>query len=254
MRNVFGEFNEDNILCKFDLKGSKLNRKENVEKNALENMVMKDCNFNEIEHSLLLTQEYKDRLIQNVKKDAHMLSSLGIMDYSLLVVKLSFNKDEIIALFGPGHKKKIEHNVHKMLDNERLFTSNTDSSGEELPQSKKTESIQSNFIDEEGRPGEIAYDVNQLRFNINKVSHLKKYMFPSLQYHIVYIAAIIDFFQLYNMRKNLETKFKLIKASKEDISSIPPNEYMQRFINNLMKITDAEGLLKKNVILSRDSI
>ena len=83
-----------------------------------------------------------------------------------------------------------------------------------------------------------------MRFQVNQIGNLKKYIFPSLKADVAYIIAIIDFFQLYDLRKNLETQFKRFKANKRDISSVPPEEYVIRFINNLSKITNGKQLLK----------
>ena len=54
----------------------------------------------------------------------------------------------------------------------------------------------------------IDFNFNELRFEDKKIECLKKYFFPSLKGDILYIISIIDFFQLYNLQKNLEKKYK----------------------------------------------
>ena len=71
-------------------------------------------------------------------------------------------------------------------------------------------------------------------------------MFPSLKGDIVYIMSIIDYFQIFNLQKNLENKYKKFKtgAKKEEISSIPPDEYKDRFIEFVKRKTDSEQFLR----------
>ena len=59
--------------------------------------------------------------------------------------------------------------------------------------------------------------------------------------------SIIDFFQLYNLQKNFETKYKQIanRIKAKYISSVPPNEYKERFIEFVKNKSDSEKFLKK---------
>ncbi|MCQ2818511.1 MAG: hypothetical protein MJ252_14680 [archaeon] len=99
MRNLFGNF-KDNITCKYDLKGSTLGRKQDIENEVLEKTVMKDLNFEEIERALLISKEDQQRLISACENDSKFLADMGLMDYSLLVVKLSLSKSEIDHIFN----------------------------------------------------------------------------------------------------------------------------------------------------------
>lgn len=224
MKNVFGTFN-DNVLCRYDLKGSALNRKVELDGEKIEEEVMKDLNFLEIEGGLMINDETTKKLMTVSANDVTFLASLGIMDYSLLVVKLSFNKDEIVRVFGKYHRKKTEREISFLLGESKELKSMGNTEDEE-----ETDSI----VDDEN-----------VRFNPCHILNLKKYIFPSLKADIAYIIAIIDFFQLYNLRKNLETHFKRFKANKDDISSVPPEDYVIRFIKNLSKITNGKQLLSK---------
>lgn len=230
MKNVFGTFS-DNVLCKYDLKGSALNRKVELDAEKIDQEVMKDLNFLEIEGGLMINDDTTKKLMTISANDVTFLASLGIMDYSLLVVKLSLNKDEIVEIFGKYHKKKTEAEISLLLgETSELFPKEKDEEDEE---EKKEE-----------EPN-IRVNNDNIRFEISQIANLKKYIFPSLKADVAYIIAIIDFFQLYDLRKNLETQFKRFKANKNDISSVPPEEYVIRFINNLSKITNGKQLLKK---------
>ena len=87
---------------------------------------------------------------------------------------------------------------------------------------------------------------NGIRFKDSKIDTLRKYFFPSLKWDILYIMSIIDFFQLYNIQKNLETKYKQIakRVKAKYISSVPPEEYKERFIQFVKKKSDSEKYLK----------
>ncbi len=90
-------------------------------------------------------------------------------------------------------------------------------------------------------------DNDKIRFKEGNIASLKKYMFPSLKADIVYIMSIIDYFQIFNLQKNLENKYKKFKTGvkKEEISSIPPDEYKDRFIEFVKQKTDSEQYLRQ---------
>ncbi|MCQ2819983.1 MAG: 1-phosphatidylinositol-4-phosphate 5-kinase family protein [archaeon] len=232
MKNVFGIFGES-VLCKYDLKGSKLNRETDVNDKQIESGVMKDINFLKIEGGLILDQEYTKKLNDTCFDDANFLASLGIMDYSLLVVKIALNNDEMSALFGKFHRLDSEKNFQRMMSGPGQFTESENAMERQLRDVEKDTGEESK-----------EYNKENLNFSLKSVPNLKKYIFPSLKPDIMYILAIIDFFQLYNFNKKMETAFKRIKAEYHDISSADPQLYVNRFMENIMLISNTEGLLK----------
>ena len=232
MKNVIGSFNE-NLICKYDLKGSTLNREEIIGEHAAN--VMKDNNFRTIEQVLLLNKTYCEKLLDVATKDANFFCDAKVMDYSLLVAKISLNKDEIIDLFGDAHRRQSEIDYFNMIGKERHTNTN--------------DAVLD--VKEENNNGET--DKNEeivkknIRYNRDKINSLRKYFFPSLKGDVLYIIAIIDFFQLYNIQKTLETQLKLFKkgVTKNDISSMPPEGYKERFISFVKSITDTENYIKK---------
>jgi len=82
-------------MCKYDLKGSTLNREIEIDLENIQKIVMKDNNFEDIEKCLLLEESDIVRLNKIVREDATFLKDLDIMDYSLLVVKISLNQKEV---------------------------------------------------------------------------------------------------------------------------------------------------------------
>ena len=231
MKNVIGSF-YDNLICKYDLKGSSLNRKVKYEN--MDTKVMKDVNFNEVEEVFLLSNNNSKKLIDIVIKDATFFSDLGIMDYSLLVGKISLNKEEVNFLFGKDHKKQSEMEYCKMIEKERET-------------SEDNSFIENEDINKNNNKNDNIIDVNKdLRFKDTKIESLRKYFFPSLKWDILYIMSIIDYLQLYNLQKNFETKYKQItkRVNVKYISSVPPNKYKERFIEFVKKKSESEQYLK----------
>ena len=236
MKNVIGSFNE-NLICKYDLKGSSLNR-EVMLGEYVEN-VMKDNNFKDIEQVLLLNKKNSSKLQNIVTEDANFFSRVKLMDYSLLVAKVSLNKDEIEDLFGKYHRRKTETEFFEIAGKE-------DESIDEIVEIENDNNIKEN---EQKNKNEEELEENKnkiIRYNKDKLAPLSKYFFPSLKGDVLYIIAIIDFFQEYNINKALETKFKLLKTGvkEKDISSVPPEMYKDRFIEFVKNITDVENYVK----------
>ena len=247
MKNVVGSFIE-NLLCKYDLKGSSLNRKvgyENIDKT-----VMKDLNFNEVEAVFLLNKEDSKKLVNICEKDSKFLCSSGIMDYSLFVAKISLNNDEIKALFGSDHRKATEKQFLEMIGKARDTLKATLSSNEK----ELNENIEIKVEDDKEKEKEnenenenlIKNEEDNIRFKEANIVCLKKYLYPSLKGDVAYLMSIIDYFQIYNLQKNLETKYKKLKAGVDEkaISSVPPDEYKDRFIEFVRNKTDSEHYLQ----------
>jgi len=245
MKNVVGSFVE-NLLCKYDLKGSSLNRKVRYEN--IDTTVMKDLNFNEVEAVFLLNKEDSKKLVNICEKDSNFLCSSGIMDYSLFVAKISLNNDEIKALFGSDHRKAAEKQFLEMIGKARDTVKGTFSSEKVMNENIeiKVEDEKEKDKDKENEDENlIKNDEDNIRFKEANIECLKKYLYPSLKGDVAYLMSIIDYFQIYNLQKNLETKYKKLKAGVDEkaISSVPPEEYKDRFIDFVKKKTDSEHYL-----------
>ena len=188
----------------YDLKGSTICREVKVDLSNLHKIVLKDVNFLELEKNLMLNDNDKIRINEIVMKDANFLGNLDIMDYSLFVVKLNMNEIQVNSLF---------------IKSEIIF-------GNQIGDKKENLSIN---------------DEDMTYINFSECKYLRKYLFKSLNPNVSYIIAIIDFFQLYNFSKFIETKFKYyIKNRPEkitEISSVPSDVYSNRFIEFIGKIT-----------------
>ena len=253
MKNVIGSF-YDNLICKYDLKGSSFNRKVKYEN--VDTKVMKDINFNEAEQVFLLNKENSKKLLDISKKDSSFFCSCGIMDYSLLVAKISLNNEEINYLFGKDHRKNAEKEYFNMAGIERIPTLNPDGFNNKINVSSNDDNKTNNDnkINNDNKSNNDNENNNDnknnnnqgLRFSKTNIDCLKKYFFPSLKGDILYIMSIIDFFQLYNLQKNIEAKLKRLtkRVKSKYISSVPPDEYKNRFIEFVKQKTDSEKYIK----------
>jgi hypothetical protein len=81
--------NTDDIKYRFDLKGSYFNRQvldAFHDPDSLNQHVLKDVDFSNLMISIELTSQDRSLLIRRLKGDVEMLTALGLMDYSLLVI------------------------------------------------------------------------------------------------------------------------------------------------------------------------
>ena len=226
MKNVCGGF-ENNIIRRYDMKGSKRDRE--VIKNNEDpgnKKVLKDIDFAKIEKCLLLPRYDIKRLNEIMEKDSKFFCDLGIMDYSLLVIKLEINEDEMKFIFGNEHKNYIDKEVDEIKKN-----------------SEDDSIIVSKDISLESFDNKNY--TNQIRFPNDNFISLRKYFFPCLNTKFMYIISIIDFLQLYNLKKNIETKLKNLNTQIEDISSVPPDKYQQRFERYSKDITNKDNIVLK---------
>lgn len=228
MKDVCGMF-QQNIISKYDLKGSQLNRDVDLEIDHVEKQVLKDINFKQNEGALRLRVNDVKTLIASIENDVVFLANNGVMDYSLLVVNIDLNPKETEMLFGRNHAELMRYEYQQRMGD--IIGGDND----EIP---KIEELTEEEKDELFKQGEV-------KFNWRNVSGIKKHLFPTLNGNKAVILAIIDYFQEYTFDKKLETDWKRFKGNKaENISSMPAHEYVKRFLENILPIIKGEGLLK----------
>ena len=230
MRNVIGSL-KDNIVAKFDLKGSTINREiKGLDMSKIDNGVMKDLNFNDIEFGIMVNNDNNKKINKIAETDSKFLAKMDLMDYSLFVVKLSLNKEESSAIFGEGIQEKIEKDYLDVLNDKTVMIH----SGNDTTNFDYTINT--------------VASKNSYRFQDNKFRYYKQYLFPGLNMGTAYIISIIDFLQSYNFFKIMENTYKsAIKGKKSDIeggiSCVEPNLYSERFINYVRHLTEVKHIL-----------
>jgi hypothetical protein len=238
MRNVIGDF-KDNTVVKFDLKGSSYKRRESFDMDKLDNKVMKDLNFDELERTIMLSEQSINKLRDIVKSDSKFLSKSELMDYSLFLVKLTLNKEEAADIFGDDIIEK-QNKAVKNLNKKEI--NNSHNSNIEDEEKNKIDELNDN----------IKINENKGKGVIKDIKHYKQYLFPSLREGVGYIIAIIDYFQYFNFFKvieanvisNLKTGFD--KEKNKTISCVNPRFYSERFIKYINQLTDISKIREYN--------
>ena len=82
------KFDGKNIR-KYDLKGSTANRKSSFDMEKSDSSTMKDLNFNEFEHGIMISREHIQAFRKITRNDSTFLCNLELMDYSVFLVKLT---------------------------------------------------------------------------------------------------------------------------------------------------------------------
>ena len=227
MRNVIGDF-KDNTIVKFDLKGSTYKRKSNFEMEN-DNNVMKDLDFNEFEKTIMLGPYAINRLRKITKIDSTFLKDCELMDYSLFIVKLTLTKKEEEDVFGTTIGKRKEEDFKQIIneknDNIENFDTNNDYKG---PRDWRFQSFKGNG-------------------KIHDVEYYKQYLFPSLTQGTSYIIAIIDYFQIFNFFKYMESRIKNNFHKKNTISCVDPVTYSERFIKYINMLTNVKQYLSNEI-------
>ena len=220
MRNVIGDFKE-NTIVKFDLKGSTYKRKANFDIDN-NNNVMKDLDFNQFEKGIMLSLSSIKKLRDNTTKDSKFLRKLDLMDYSLFLVKLTLSKEEAEDTFGDNITERQNNDYIQII---------LDKNNNKNKKMKR----------------KLTY---RGQGNIHDVTHYRQYLFPSLTQGTAYIISIIDYFQIFNFFKYVESSIKtsFFQAKKKKIHScVDPITYSNRFIKYINSLTDVKQFLSNEI-------
>lgn len=202
MNNLFPPHKD--IHSTYDLKGSTLDRLTIPKENK--HVVFKDLNWIEEKRVIEFGPEKLNIFLNQLKSDVRLLIKLNVMDYSLLIgfhdVSIG-NDDEIVkhrklSIFSPASSniKDLNSTNPELLNRDNIPIIHP--------------GFKNYFYSEEG--GIISTDSKDELLNQ------------------IYYFGIIDCLTNYSMIKRLETFWKSLKNDRKIISSIPPNEYGERFL------------------------
>ena len=106
IKNIIGPFG-DKMICQYNLKGSRIKSKDinNINMDKVEKTVYGEKTFLEHEIALAINQIYSIRLLNIAGLDAQFLCNLGVMDYSLFIIKFSLDNKTKEQLFGKNYEK-----------------------------------------------------------------------------------------------------------------------------------------------------
>ena len=236
MRNVIGEF-RNNIMAKYDLKGSSANRISDFDMDTNDVSTLKDLNFNQFEHGIMISRDNIRRFRKLTKYDSYFLSRMDLMDYSLFLVKLTLSSEQAADLFGDQIREKQDSAFSElMIENSIKPSMSLMNGGQSLKINLD------NLNPEELKPKKSLQEKGEIFHN---VKYYKQYLFPSLIPNSAYILAIIDYFQIFNFYKIVESGLKTkFGAKKDKVSCVDPKTYSKRFIKYFEKLTDIKHMLK----------
>ena len=236
MRNVIGEF-KDNIVAKYDLKGSSANRISAFDMDKSQVSTMKDLNFNQFEYGIMISRDNIKRFRKLTRYDSYFLSRMELMDYSLFIVKLNLSTEEANDLFGDKIREKQESAFSElMVENSIKPSCSLMTGGDSLNINLEAINV------EELKPKKSLMEKGKIFHN---VKYYKHYLFPSLVPGTAYICAIIDYFQIFNFYKYVESGLKTKFGKKKDkVSCVDPKTYSKRFIKYFEKLTEIKHMLK----------
>ena len=88
----------------YDLKGSTFQRESLLKKPLKDKVVLKDLDFLKLEKKLFIQKEKRNLLLETLRKDSFFFKTNGIIDYSLLVIKINCQITEEAAwnIFTPN--------------------------------------------------------------------------------------------------------------------------------------------------------
>ena len=265
MRNVIGDL-KDNTVIKFDLKGSTYKRKADLETTDLNNGVMKDLNFNEIEKNIMISQGSINKLRNIISSDSKFLSKSELMDYSLFLVKITLNKEEAADIFGENINKNQDKALKQLLMSQTSKETNIKNNQNNIDNDIENNNDNDDNDDDKNDNGNNILKIDELKEvasygsgNIHDIKHYKQYLYPSLNHGVGYIISIIDYFQYFNFYKVIEagiiSKFKtgLSKANNNTISCVDPKTYSERFIKYVNQLTDVSQILDGTEVPIREA-
>ncbi|ETW02685.1 hypothetical protein H310_06136 [Aphanomyces invadans] len=249
MASVFNTPKE--IHLRFDLKGSKVGRNASVDEKS-KNGVLKDNDLVEEHIHLSLGPEKRAMMLEQLRKDVAFLKRMKIMDYSLLIGIHDSGQEILQSPMASPHPAKglppplqldsptvvkgrpSVADALKVLKLEEFpshsqvsDTASDENSGDEVdytdaPLSPRT-------LETTAKPPSGGSIFCKDYGGVFGRSSARK------KNGKIYFVGIIDILQQYNTRKITETVVKGLVHNKKDISSVPPDQYGDRFLDFIEK-------------------
>ena len=248
MENVFYNTDKLEMHRKFDLKGSWVGRRS-IKSNQMVNRykgTLKDLDLGE--EKILIGSELKEQLMEQLRKDVHFLTSLHIMDYSLLLgihqhnsfgitgTPISeFDFDGFTDVDTSGFPRCKDNPSCCTRSNCRTYSNRngtvtsvfgTDDRGYHIPWFRQDcGGLQSDSQFHSYSSGNVSTALESERDSVVNVDT------PP----VTYFLGMVDILQQYNLRKRLEHvwKTRFMRQDVHGLSAVNEKEYGERFLNFL---------------------
>lgn len=213
---VMGNLFNSNLKVhqRFDLKGSTVGRELSPAERAKKNPTFKDLDFRRLNRKIHLGPN-RDLFLKQLQLDCNFLSSLHIMDYSLLV-GIHF----------------IQNNAASV-DDSASSEDESEDEGRSPPLNRSMGTLPPLIPDEETPPPNQALSCFEreeggVRARGPDGAILDEY----------YYIGVIDILMLYTARKQIEHAAKRIMHPRGEISSVDPEDFAIRFMKFMTEIVD----------------
>ncbi|CAK5268600.1 unnamed protein product [Mycena citricolor] len=241
MNNLFPPHRD--IHETFDLKGSTVGR-EYSEAKAAENprAVLKDLNWINRGKMLELGPEKRALLTEQLRRDAELLRTIHVMDYSLLVGIHNMER---------GNRDNVRRNTLKVFSPDlppgmsRRVTSTAIKGSARV---SSPEAIAMRRAMRESDPKRLGHGRGTLRLPEEDTGDRRDFLFyrdegglratdeANDPTETIYYLGVIDILTPYSMAKKLEHFWKGLRADRHKISPVEPTEYSERFFEFMKAI------------------
>jgi len=253
MNNVFAT--NMPIHRRFDLKGSTMGRSASAsDKEKGHRCILKDLDFLELNDNIKLGSARKRAFLDQIRRDCHLLMSLKIMDYSLLLgVHFEDGTEGGAQLHQPSMEELIPPANHRVQQPGSTGQPGSLTRGEEAPDFGRSPSDPESIDNPASGPDQLR-SLQREDSQISRTHHGQDdedYDNPGV-FHPGgvrgrkedgtpvghrYFIGIIDILMLYTRRKKMERVWKTMTEG-EGASSQPPAKYAIRFCKFVESIAE----------------
>uniref|UniRef100_A0A0B7AWQ2 1-phosphatidylinositol-5-phosphate 4-kinase n=1 Tax=Arion vulgaris TaxID=1028688 RepID=A0A0B7AWQ2_9EUPU len=229
MRNVFSP--RLSIHKKYDLKGSTVDRSASDKERLKELPTFKDNDFLNDGARILIGSEQRKKLLDTLQSDVDFLSSLNLMDYSLIVgIHDRDQEDESGISFampsGADEEEQDEEEAEpggSIVGGGDQVDFGDDADGISPPDSPQPITPMPQFT------GELDPDLEHYGIHSNPESGKME----------IYFMALIDILTKYGVKKRTAQAAKTVKhGAGAEISTVHPEQYAKRFMDFVSKCVE----------------
>ncbi|KAI7874752.1 SAICAR synthase-like protein [Lichtheimia hyalospora FSU 10163] len=221
MGNVFPASKDLHLV--FDLKGSTFGRFTPEERLATNPMtVLKDQNWTARSQKLQLGPEKKNVLIQQLERDIALLTSMNIMDYSMLVGIHDMERENT--------DDPEDQHLHIVRTEHMGSADSTRRASKATFVRNALKNTNSRLLDKKELPKRLSMERKHCVFYADD-GGFQATNADNQSESLLYFIGIIDILTPYNKRKKTEHFWKSITQDKHTISSVPAGEYGERFMH-----------------------
>ncbi|KAM9972349.1 hypothetical protein ACTFIW_007408 [Dictyostelium discoideum] len=216
---------------RYDLKGSVVGREASVDEKKSDSVTFKDIDFRNRKQKIFLGPGKKQSFIDQIKRDCKLLQSLNIMDYSLLIgIHYPHRENE------PPSPSLLRSTLEDSSDFES--PSMEQSSAGQQQQQRGSGNYDNSGAGRDSTTGAAPKENDEIYISAFQQDEGGiKSQGGDAEEH--YFLGIIDILMLYSLRKKVEHTYKTLKfGAKQEISSVSPDEYSERFQEFLSTIIE----------------